>query len=126
MTDRMSRRSFRHLLKAAHADCLVAADRDRVVGYAVMFYRRTLKTARIHSLAVDPTSHRGGVGRALLAAIETKARARGNRKIHLEVRHDNPAAIRLYHSSGYRDFRNQPNYYSDGMTALSMEKSLAV
>jgi ribosomal-protein-alanine acetyltransferase len=126
VTDRMSRRSFRHLLKAAHADCLVAADRDRLVGYAVVFYRRTIATARLHSLAVDPDSHGGGIGRALLSAVEGKARDRGNRKLHLEVRQDNPGAIRLYRASGYRDFRTQPNYYSDGMTALSMEKSLVV
>lgn len=86
---------------------LALADQDPV-GVAVCFLGFSTFEARplvnVHDLAVLP-QHRGrGVGRALLAGVEQRARARGCCKITLEVLDDNAAARRLYARFGFRDF----------------------
>jgi ribosomal protein S18 acetylase RimI-like enzyme len=58
----------------------------------------------VHDLAVLP-EHRGrGVGRALLAGVEQRARARGCCKLTLEVLDTNETARRLYARFGFQDF----------------------
>jgi ribosomal protein S18 acetylase RimI-like enzyme len=87
---------------------LAAVDSDdRVVGIAVCFRGySTFKAApliNIHDLAVLP-SHRGkGIGRALLCALEERARAEGCCKLTLEVLDDNLGARRLYEDIGFAD-----------------------
>ena len=125
MTDRMSARSFRHLVTRARADCLVATIGAQIIGYSALFYRRNARVARLHSLAVDPAAHRGGIGRVLLEASEAAARGRGASVLRLAVRQDNQSAARLYRTSGYREIGVEPGYYADGMTALTMEKDIA-
>jgi ribosomal protein S18 acetylase RimI-like enzyme len=65
------------------------------------FYARPL--LNVHDLAVLEPYRRRGIGRALLGAVEERARARGYCKLTLEVRHDNEGARRLYHEYGFRD-----------------------
>jgi amino-acid N-acetyltransferase len=62
---------------AAHAqDFLVAEQRGRLVG-CVHLEEYAPSLAEVRSLAVDPKAQTGGVGRALIAALERLARARG-------------------------------------------------
>lgn len=108
------------LAERARAD-LVAALRDhpasRVflafadgapVGVAICF--EGLSTFRaepllnIHDLAVLPDWRGGGIGRALLTAVEEWARAAGCCKLTLEVQDDNARARGLYESFGFADF----------------------
>ena len=124
-TDRLNRRSFRHLVLRAHADCLVSADTTGMRGYIAVLYRRNARTGRIHSLAVAPRAQRFGTARALLESVEEAARSRRQNRLRLAVRQDNEPAIRLYRSSGYRQIATELRYYSDGMAAFHMEKSLA-
>lgn len=66
------------------------------------FYAKPL--LNVHDLAVLP-AHRGrGIGRALLAAVEERAMARGCCKLTLEVLENNHRARALYHARGFRDF----------------------
>ena len=125
LTDRMSARSFRHLVTRARADCIVAAIAGRPVGYAAIFYRMGTEVARLHSLAVDPAAHRAGIGRALLSAAEAAVRRRRIPVLRLAVRRDNRAAVRLYRSFEYREIGSEPAYYADGMAARTREKQLA-
>jgi ribosomal protein S18 acetylase RimI-like enzyme len=68
------------------------------VGFST-FAARTL--INVHDLAVLP-GHRGrGVGRALLAAVEQAARARGCVKVTLEVQENNRRARRVYEAAGF-------------------------
>jgi ribosomal protein S18 acetylase RimI-like enzyme len=136
-SDRLTPRAFRHLLTRARADCLVAVGwaasapllpdaPQEIAGYAAILYRATARVARLHSLAVDPSRRRGGTGTVLLAAAEQAAAARGSAVLRLAVRTDNLAGIRLYRSHGYTELGTEQAYYTDGMSALSMEKVLAV
>ena len=63
------------------------------------FYARPL--LNIHDLAVHRDYRGQGVGRALIAAIEEKARKLNCCKLTLEVRQDNDIAWGLYRNVGF-------------------------
>jgi len=123
--DRISRRSFRHLLTKGHADCRVAEAAGRLVGYALVLYSRGTGLARLYSIAVDPDARRLGVGTALLRAAEAAAQAAGAVELRLEVRPDNAGAIASYRAAGFRPFGSFADYYEDHADALRMAKRLA-
>lgn len=56
----------------------------------------------IHWLCVLPTWRRRGVGRLLVAALETKCWALGHRRLVLETHAAWTRAVRFYESLGYR------------------------
>jgi len=122
-TDRISRRSFRRFLTSPRATCLVAVSGGEVRGYALVLHRAGTTLARLYSIAVG--APRRGLGRTLLEAAEAAARRHGCLYLRLEVREDNPAAIAVYHSAGYRRFGEYPDYYGDHAAALRFEKRLA-
>ncbi|HEU4665250.1 MAG TPA: GNAT family N-acetyltransferase [Dokdonella sp.] len=122
--DRMSARQWRRHLCSASAEVLVAERADRPVGAAVVFHRRGTDVARLYSIAVSASERGGGIGRALLDAAEQAARARGSRRLRLEVRSDNLAAQALYERAGYRAFGAHAAYYEDGADARRYEKAL--
>lgn len=123
-TDRLSRRSFRRLVGASGAHCLVAEARRRPVGYALVLFRRNATVARLYSIAVDPRWRGHGIAGRLMAAAEAEARARGARAMRLEVREDNADAIALYARRGYRPIGRRSDYYADRAAALRFEKRL--
>jgi ribosomal protein S18 acetylase RimI-like enzyme len=122
--DRLSRRSLRRLLRRPSALTLAAVADGRVVGYAMLLFRKGSDKARLYSLARDPAAAGCGIGGALLAAAEKAARARGLAEMRLEVREDNHAARRLYEGLGYAVLGRRPGYYEDGADALRMRKPL--
>jgi ribosomal protein S18 acetylase RimI-like enzyme len=84
----------------------IAAD-GTPAGLAVCFVGFSTFAAQpllnLHDLAVAP-AHRGrGIGRRLLAAVESAARTLGCCKVTLEVRDDNAPARHLYRALGYGD-----------------------
>jgi len=122
--DRLSRRSLRSFIVAAHRPLIVAKFGQRLAGYALIALRKGGRSARLYSLAVDPAQGRRGVGRALLQACERYARAHDRTALRLEVRYDNASAIALYEKMGYRQFAQYDGYYADGAAALRFEKRL--
>ncbi len=87
---------------------LLAFDGDEPVGIAVCFFGFSTFQARpllnVHDLAVLPEWRGRGVGQALLAAAEERARARGGCKLTLEVQDENWRARRAYDRFGFVDF----------------------
>ena len=120
--DRISRRAFRGLIGSGSARVLVAEEAGSVVGCCVVLRRANSRKARLYSIAVVPG--RSGVGRPLLEAAETGARAHGATALRLEVREDNQRAIRLYEGAGYHPSGRIADYYADGAAALRFEKPL--
>ncbi len=123
--DRISRRSFRHLLTRAHATTLLWDDGGRLGGYAITLFSRATALARLYSIAVDSCQRGKGVGRALLQAAEADALERGCVSMRSEIRRDNSASIALFERAGYRQFDEVEDYYEDHMPALRYEKRLA-
>jgi ribosomal-protein-alanine N-acetyltransferase len=84
--------------------------------------------AEIYEVVVAPAHRRRGLGRALMTALATQAKAAGARKIHLEVATNNPAARALYEGCGYQAVGRRKGYYkySNGDTADAILMTLAI
>jgi ribosomal protein S18 acetylase RimI-like enzyme len=111
------------MLRQHSALVLLAFDSDVAVGLAIGLWGMSSFRARallnIHDLAVIP-GHRGkGVGRALLAAAEARARDRDCCKLTLEVQDDNAPARLLYERFGFRDV-----VYGDSAATRFLGKNL--
>ena len=83
----------------------LALDADRPVGIAVCFRNFSTFAARpvinIHDLHVLPSHQGRGIGKALISAVEVKARALGCCKLSLEVNENNQRARRAYAAAGF-------------------------
>ena len=87
---------------------LLAFDGDEPVGIATCFFGFSTFAARpllnVHDLAVVPARRGDGIGRALLAEAEARARAAGCCKLTLEVQDDNHRARAVYARFGFTDY----------------------
>jgi ribosomal protein S18 acetylase RimI-like enzyme len=122
--DRLSRRSFRHLLQGANALTLIDEQDGAVRGYITLLFRTRRHVARVYSIATHPRFLGQGVAAALLLTAEQAALTHGCVTMRLEIRRDNAASLRLFQSRGYSVFGSYPAYYEDGMDAARLEKSL--
>ena len=80
--------------------------------------------AEILTLAVAPSARGKGLGRALLHAAISRARAMGTQTMFLEVGADNPAARALYAALGFTKVGDRKGYYQ-GRDALVLRLPLA-
>jgi ribosomal-protein-alanine acetyltransferase len=123
--DRVSRAQFRRHIVSDSAVVLVAEERGRVLGAALLFFRRGAKAARLYSIAIAHAARGQGLGAALLDAAEREARKRGRSAMRLEVRTDNAPAVALYEKRGYQRRKREPGFYENGMDAWRYWKELA-
>lgn len=100
---------------------LVAADGpapgDKVLGYACWGPTpMTDRTFDLYWIAVDPRRQGGGVGRALMAAVEQRLRSEGARLLLVETASkESYAATRaFYERIGYEEVARTPDFYRDG------------
>lgn len=103
-----SRAVFRDCLLAGYYSLVLEIDHE-VSGYAIM----SIAAAEAHvlNLCVHPDVRRRGNGRRLLHALLFKAQDAAVKKVFLEVRPSNVAAINLYRSAGFREIGVRPSYY---------------
>ena len=69
--------------------------------------------ADITKISVRKDMRRQGIGAALLEGLKARAPEHGIRKIFLEVRKSNEAAIRLYKKCGFIQVGERKRYYND-------------
>jgi ribosomal-protein-alanine N-acetyltransferase len=122
--DRLSRRSFRHLLSKGHALILLDEGIGLLRGYIILLFRANLPLARVYSIATHPACLGQGVAAGLLIAAEQSALRRGRIAMRLEIRKDNRASLRLFQNRSYAIFGEYRSYYEDGMDAFRLQKSL--
>ena len=67
----------------------------------------------ITKISVRGDQRRQGIGRALLEELQRRLPAFGVRKIFLEVRKSNTAAVRLYESCGFAAVGERKKYYAE-------------
>jgi ribosomal protein S18 acetylase RimI-like enzyme len=94
-----------YVLTRDHA-IVVASENDVPLGFAMVVFdlpeEVTLaEQAFVAYMAVEPQRQRRGIGRALLAEVESIAAARGIPHVSLMVTEDNLAAAALYASAGF-------------------------
>ena len=126
--DRISLRSYRRLLSRASAKVLFVEDAGRpsssLLGSLVLLFRRGTTTARVYSVAVSAQARRRGLASLLLTAAESQAKAIGCNRLRAEIRRDNAASLAAFHKAGFHVIGAYENYYSDGMDAIRVEKSV--
>ncbi len=82
--------------------CFVVAVRDGVDVGCGGFHRLHPATAEIKRMFVERPARGGGVGRRILGFLEEQARTAGCAESWLETGSEQPDAIALYTSAGYR------------------------
>ena len=110
-------------------ETFLAEEGDETVGFMTL-ERRFERAAELHVLAVVPTHHRRGIGRALLDATETYSRGVGIE--FLQVKTLSPAreseeygkTRRFYEASGFVPLEEFPTLWGPANPALQMIKSL--
>ena len=130
----ISRAGFRRLLASPSAAFILAQAgikagakaraQRQLAGYILVLYRADSGAARIYSVGVAAPFRRRGLARMLVQAAEKAAIARRRKAMRLEVRADERGTMALYVSSGYRRVGRVPRYYSGGVDALRLEKTL--
>ncbi len=83
----------------------------KVLGFAALY--RIIDEAELRNIAVDPEHLRQGVGRALIAEGRRRMLEAGAKRIFLEVRRSNTAALALYYSEGFGLHSQRKDYYHD-------------
>lgn len=95
----------------------------RVCGFLVA--RVIVGEAELLNMAIDTANRRKGLGSKLLAAAEKTAAAEGTKRMYLEVRESNRAAISFYGRHGFRKNGERAGYYQNPTeNAVLMEKKL--
>lgn len=113
-----------HCMKNRECVVLVARDRRRLAGFAIMeFYD---EHAHLSLLAVLPGDQKQGIGRQLVEWLEASARTAGIFVVRLELRATNDAARLFYEKLGYRETGRKKSYYAGREDALRMTHDLAV
>lgn len=113
-----SEKSFSDAVADANAVFLVADEHvvnsggdeaDIVVGYIGMYL--SPPEGEISNVAVAEAFRGGGIGGALMAAMQEQAVRLGIEQIFLEVRCSNTPAIRLYEKAGFEEIGVRRNFY---------------
>ncbi len=90
---------------------LETMDPPKVLGFAA--FHRVIDEADLGNLAVDPAHQRQGIGRALLQESRRRLLVAGAKRVFLEVRESNQAALRLYYSLGFGLQTRRREYYRE-------------
>ena len=81
----------------------------RLVAFALC--RQALDEVELLLCAVAPEARGRGFGRQMMQRVQESARARGARRLFLEVRSSNAAALALYGATGFAATGRRPGYY---------------
>ncbi|WP_254591222.1 GNAT family N-acetyltransferase [Methanocella conradii] len=121
-----SAHQLQYLINAKTAYSFVAEYDDAFAGFIIGLTNRNRfgKYGRIYTLDVDYRFRRRGIATILLKTLMERLRQAGCTNCFLEVKVDNDKAITLYEKMGFERSRIVPNYYSDGVHALKMKKTL--
>ena len=105
--------------------CLIQEVNQEVSGFAIQTI--SLQEAHLLNIGIREKFRNKGLGQDLLSQIVLASKEMGSKKISLEVRVSNKAAIELYNKSGFKKLSLKKNYYGlpDGREdALIMGKRL--
>jgi len=110
---------------AAGYHCWIVECAGEMVGYTVVMI--AAEEAHLLNLSVAAPWQRRGIGREILTFVMKLARDYGAKKIFLEVRPSNGAALALYAAAGFSGIASRRGYYPAGDAredAVVLERSL--
>jgi ribosomal-protein-alanine N-acetyltransferase len=109
--DPWTKEMFLESAKDIYTTFNVIIEGDKVAGYYI--YSITIDEINIYIIAVHSNFRRRGYGCEMMKDIIEKSIKAKVRKIFLEVRKSNIAAINMYKSFGFELVSIRKNYYSD-------------
>jgi ribosomal-protein-alanine N-acetyltransferase len=90
--------------------------------------RQTFDEVELLLCAVASEQRARGEGRRMMAAVAQSAKTRGARRLFLEVRASNAAALSLYRSAGFVPEGRRPGYYrtltGESIDAITLSLSI--
>ena len=109
--------------------CRVYEENEEMAGYAVLMAVRIpgVDEAHLLTIGIATAYQRQGLGRRLLEEMLEIARGLNMRRVILEVRPSNVAALQLYRRAGFTELATRRGYYPSGVEredAIVMEYSL--
>lgn len=116
--DAWSEQNFKEVLSSGISRIFVYTDGTEILAYAVLTV--IFDEAHLDNIAVCPERRRQGIGRQLIIYMLDYLKHIGIKKITLEVRISNTAAINLYKSLGFVTEGVRKRYYNDQEDALIM------
>jgi [ribosomal protein S18]-alanine N-acetyltransferase len=117
-----SKWSLQYFLNLATADCLLAEEEKKIVGFVLA--ERNPPLAHIITLDVAETHRRKGVGSALLQEMDGHFAFHGIHSVLLETAVDNESGIAFWQHHGYRSEAVVKRYYLGRIDAYEMRKRL--
>lgn len=105
-----TRGQFADSLNAGHWCQIDEAD-GGLRGYAILM--AAVDEVELLTIGVAASQQRKGLGRAMLGEMLELARERNMRRVFLEVRPSNTAAVSLYRSAGFAEVGLRRGYYRD-------------
>lgn len=121
--DAWSEHSVEQELSGDGRQALVAAEAERLLGYAVTW--TVAEVTDLQRLVVAPGARRRGLGGRLVRELVDDAVGRGSGRVLLEVSAVNDAAVACYRSLGFAEVDRRRAYYRDGSDALVLQLDLA-
>jgi len=103
---------------------ILALNDGSIIGYAGIMVVAAGVPADLLTIAILPDFRGQGLAQAMLAELESWAKAKGATEVILEVDTKNKSAIRLYNFARYEEISTRANYYGLGIDALIMRKEL--
>lgn len=99
---------FRDCINSGY-ECWVLVQDDQIIGHGVLSVGA--EEAHLLNLCVAPAAQGCGHGKHLLRRLTDIARWQGARRIFLEVRPSNHAAVAMYDHAGFNEIGTRPGYY---------------
>ncbi len=101
--------NFSDALRSEYQCKVYESDAGEMLGYAVLMLG--VDEAELLDISIGLEHQRKGLGRALLEQMLALAHRSGMRRMVLEVRASNEAAIALYRSAGFEQIGRRRDYY---------------
>ena len=106
-----TRGNFTDALDSGYLCRVDETEEGGIRGYAILM--PVVDEAELLTIGVAQAEQRKGLGRAILAEMLNMARARNMKRVFLEVRSSNVAAIALYRSAGFSQVGLRRGYYQN-------------
>jgi ribosomal-protein-alanine N-acetyltransferase len=118
-----SKTMLRYFLAQPGAECLIAMDGTKIVGFLISQENPPL--GHIVTLDVVESHRRQGIGSLLLHESEAHLAFRGVRTVLLETATTNDPGVAFWERHGYRKEAVLKNYYPGRLDAFEMRKLLS-
>ncbi len=113
---------IRAAIRQRSTNVVVARAGRALAGFGIMSYGENC--ANLDLLAVPARYRRRGIGKRIVAWLETVALAAGIATVFVQVRKQNPGAIDFYRQLGFAFVDEAPGYYQGRESAIIMYKPL--